>query len=448
VLVDALRADHVSFNGYERKTTPFLDALAERGTVFERAYAHAPGTLLSTAILLTGRYFPLLIENDKFEEIPGMPAGRQAWLASIPSLARENLTLSERLERLGYETLMIATNPHHHKTSGFSQGFDRYIYLHNEGSTSLPYADGEAVNQSFVSWLEERSADAPFFAYLHYMDVHSPYDPPPAYRDRFVTRQGRYFYTNGKPDPTNTPNEDDLRYMQALYDAGVLYVDTLLSELYEALVRTGIHENTVFVVTADHGDEFMEHGGLGHGKTLEMEMLRVPLLISFPPLTDARPRVQEIVGLIDLAPTLLARAGYSPDSLLEGRNLIEFMGSGRGGPREPDRLYAYLDERMSAAALVSSEWYFILETAGGKAKLYPNRAQPRGYATEDIASGEPPGQIQSFREEVIAFVRSADAAREHVRAMGDEVAESGELVDQQRMDGKILDQLRALGYLR
>ncbi|MCP4592048.1 MAG: sulfatase-like hydrolase/transferase, partial [bacterium] len=217
IVVDTLRRDHVGVYGYPRPTTPFLDELAAQGVVFENAYSQAPQTFNSTVTLLTSRYFPYLVRNTQFESVPGLDEESQARHAQVPYLAKMNLTLPEVLGEGGYETLGVFTNPHHHATSGFWQGFEKTEYLTPE-SRAVAYARGPKIHQAFFEWLDQRRTDRPYFAYLHFMDVHAPYRPPHKLRKLFVTVPGRDRYRKGKPTGDQIPSAEDLAYMQALYD--------------------------------------------------------------------------------------------------------------------------------------------------------------------------------------------------------------------------------------
>ena len=177
--IDALRRDHLGVYGYPAPTSPFLDSLAESSRVYDNAYSHSSHTLYSTAALFTSTSAPLLIPNDSFVPVPGEPPEMQRLFESMPILAAEDVTLAERLRAAGFETFAIFTNPHHH-VSGFDQGFEESLYLPAQKSPqhSHPYAVGPRVNAAFATWLAERDPSRPFFAYLHYMDVHNPYYRP------------------------------------------------------------------------------------------------------------------------------------------------------------------------------------------------------------------------------------------------------------------------------
>ena len=207
VVVDALRRDHVGAYGYPRPTTPFLDRLAADGVVFEDAYAQAPQTFNSTSTLLTSRYFPYLTETSRFKGVPGFGSETQQRHSQVPRLAEANSTLPEMLQAAGYETAGFFTNPYHHATSGFWQGFDAAEFLPPDSRTA--YTRAPKVHRAFFRWLDDRKASKkPYFAYLHFMDVHNPYQPSRKLRRLFATVKGRDLYVNGKP--AETPTDDDV----------------------------------------------------------------------------------------------------------------------------------------------------------------------------------------------------------------------------------------------
>jgi len=189
ILVDALRRDHLGAYGYPKPTTPFTDFLAIKGVAFSNAYAQAPNTPGSTATLFTSTHFPFRFRGVEHDPIPGMDEERQRLWANTARLARANLTVAEVLQDAGYQTLGLFTNPHHHATSGYWQGFDDALYLPTE--PGYPYGRVETVCREFRNWLANRDSNRPFFAYLHLMNVHNPYTPPTEQLELFPPGEGQ-----------------------------------------------------------------------------------------------------------------------------------------------------------------------------------------------------------------------------------------------------------------
>lgn len=434
VLVDALRRDHVGLYGYPRPTTPFLDELGRGGVVFDDAFAQAPQTLNSTASLFTSRRFPLLLRGVTHAPIPGIdPAQREQW-ARTPRLAAANLTLAEMLRDGGYDTVAVFTNPHHHATSGFGQGFERARLL--EPDPAKGSARFATVLDELCAWRDERRDSArPYFAYLHLMDVHNPYRPPDRYRRLFAPGPGRDLYVNGRPDAGFT--DADLAAMTALYDGEIRFVDDGLRRLVHELDRRGDLERTILVITADHGDELMDHGGLGHGMTVELELLRIPLVISGEPLRHAAGRrIPELVRNLDLAPTLVELAGLPVPAELEGDSLVPLI-AGSQPAASTDRVsYAWIS---SLRSLTTARWHCTRDLAEGSLALYDRREDPQGL--DDVAAEHP--ELDDLCRRV---TRRLEGERlESVRRA--ELLKAVETGAEPPPDGDaVLEQLRALGY--
>jgi len=310
LMVDALRADHLGCYGYDRDTSPFLDEFAARGVVFERAYAQASQTKVSVASLMTGLNPPS--HHVRTATLPGAAGG--AVLSDV--LSGELETLAERLQDAGYTTAGFVTNPHLEPGQGFDQGFEHYVY------TEIEHCSADNLNEQVLDWLEENDHE-PYFLYVHYMDVHMPYYPPPPYNFLYVPEVARM-----KPLELNGPPKGpvDLRRIGRtinLYDGQINYWDDRFQELIAAISGPDGLEETVVVVVADHGDEFYEHGGFGHGYTVYDGVIRVPLVVVGAEGQPGNQRRDDPVRLIDLLPTLCNLAGTPADeTLLEGFDLF------------------------------------------------------------------------------------------------------------------------------
>lgn len=342
VLVDTLRRDHVGAYGYPRPTTPFLDSLAADGVVFDAAWSHAPQTLNSTTTIFTSTLFPEL----RLRFVPGRTEGERD-LPVVSGIAEDNLTFAEVLAEHGYETVAVFTNPHHHEGSSFAQGFARWRFL-PQPSEERPYASAAEVNEVFRELVRDTDPERPLLAYLHYMDVHQPYQPPPELEQQFVTVRGRVRYMNGRPVGDAVPTEDDVRFMRDRYDASIRYVDDCLRDLFAMLAQRRERRPTVLLVLSDHGEEFMEHGGLGHGHSAYPELLRIPMILHgapFPPGT----RVERLVRGIDVAPTLVELAGAELPESFEGRSLVPFIEAASAGEERAPRRFRDDPEGLSFA---------------------------------------------------------------------------------------------------
>jgi arylsulfatase A-like enzyme len=306
VIWDAARADHLSAYGYPLRTTPNLESIASEGVRFDLCIVAAPWTLPSMASLFTGLH----------------PRDHRVDSGNF-SLSEEIPTLAERLRNAGYATAGYTANPWVGDFSGLSRGFDEFQEVWRTPDTSRNDDGAEITNEWIEDWLELTGDGArPFFLFALYLEPHFPYRPPPAYRDRFappdldpaiLSRVQAWHhprevgYVLQAPDHEVSP--DEFRAMRALYDAELFYVDERLGELTDILRRRGVLDNTILVVTSDHGEHFGEHGFMDHKMTVFEAVVRVPLVIRFPPKLPKGERVSALVQNVDLAPSLLAWAG-------------------------------------------------------------------------------------------------------------------------------------------
>lgn len=322
VLVDTLRFDHTTPYGYERPTTPSLQRLlAGPGLVAEEAYSQAPWTLPSVTSLVTGRY-PGEMLGDNFAAY-GVPAGVK--------------TLAERLAAAGYRTGGFYANGTLHDGNGFDRGFETFFSPPVEVQP-----DAAEMNGRVLTWLgAHRRGPAPFFLYVHYIDPHDPYLNPDLVDDRspfFPEYQGKVLggwihgIYNGRIELEDP--ENDIAHIQALYDSEIRYLDRFLGQLLEA-IPADVLEDTLIVLTADHGEELFDHGGWKHGFTLYEEQVHVPLIFRWDGRIPAGRRLPGTVRLLDLAPTLAAAAGAEPDPAWQGIDLLPALTGKAALPRLP-----------------------------------------------------------------------------------------------------------------
>ncbi len=335
VLVDALRADHLGCYGYALPTSPFIDQLAARGILFERARSTASQTVPSVLSLWTSAY-PSRHGNQYFAQRNSFRLDESR---SRPRVPDDLALIAEDFARLGYATGAVVANPWLHPDFGFARGFERYVYLPAGVAKGIPPPLGRQVNDAALGLLEEWKARR-FLLYVHYMDVHNPYRPPEPYRSQFVgALEGTYSYVNGWL-PLLKPA--DVAFTRAHYDGGIRALDDFVRELVGRLDALGLTRNTLVVFVADHGDEFQDHGGMGHGWTLYEEMVHTPLLLVHPGLGPAR-RIGTMVSLVDLLPTLLELTGAPVPPGLDGVSLAPLILGSQPSPR-PRALFSELGD--------------------------------------------------------------------------------------------------------
>lgn len=304
IVIDTLRQDHLPFYGYERDTAPFLTALAGRSAVFQNAYSTSSWTAPCTASLFTSLYpvqHGVLSGRMAVREL--QKGGVAIKLNRIPHRAE---TIAEAMKRAGYSTWAVTENSNLSAALGFEQGFDHFFPLN-------PVQVADAISDRLLALRPQLLSQQPYFLYLHYMDVHAPYNEnPPLF------------------DPTL---EGDARRVSA-YDSEIRYLDSHIESTSAAL---GWSANTVVVVTSDHGEELRDHGGWGHARTLFAEVLNVPLVVHDP---GQKPRrIHERVSHVDVLPTLREIVGLSAAPGDSGLSLLPLIrGASRALP--PRSLFA------------------------------------------------------------------------------------------------------------
>ena len=315
-LIDTLRADHLGCYGYERGTSPVMDAFAGEATVYERAFTPSTWTRPSVATMLTGLHASVhgaMHESEVLDE----------WAVLLPEILRE----------AGYGTICISTNDQVGPQAGFEQGYDRFLL------TEPPIASW--VNKVARNLLETWEPEQPVFMYLHTMEPHEPYNPRPEHFRLFDRGfKGRFdgSVAHMKEVPPVRPglSEEDYGRLVDLYDAEIFEADQGFALFLDTLRRAGRFENSVIILVSDHGESFGEHDTWGHGWTLNRQEMQVPLVIRFPGGRSAGVRVNGGVSLIDVMPTVLAEVGLRPKLPYElvGRDLsAAAQGGGEGNRR-------------------------------------------------------------------------------------------------------------------
>lgn len=286
ISLDTLRADHLGTYGYARDTSPFIDReLAGRGTVFERCYSAATTTAPSHMSMFTGL----------------APTAHGVYGGSyFRGLANGIPTLAEALRQQGFETAAVTENGAMGAYRGFNRGFASY---YEDKRRDLSFAEGhiERTLERSLSWLDQND-DKRFFLFIHTYQVHYPYTPPLAFQSFFEgdgldSKEARLLPPEWNP---------------VLYDREIRYTDSRLERFFAEAAARGLLSNTIVVLLSDHGEEFAEHGALGHGPGVPDEVLHVPLVIRGPGVASGR-RVEEPVSLVDLTASLLDLAGVARD---------------------------------------------------------------------------------------------------------------------------------------
>jgi len=403
ISLDTLRADRVGAYGAYRPTTPAIDGLARESVVFTDAWAVWPETSGSHMSLFTSR-FPSEHGVTSFITAPS------------PSLE----LLAERLRRSGYLTRAFTEDGGVWAHAGFARGFSAYgerrspdfVY---RGEAAATFADA-------ARWMEAHAART-FFLFIHTYQVHAPYAPPRDYRTLFLDTLGR--------EPA------DGAVQALLYDQEVRYTDDQVGAFLGVLTRLGLAERSIVVITSDHGEEFREHGGTGHGRTLHREVLQVPLLVWAPGLL-APARVAPPASLLDVVPTVLDLLGLPPDPAHRGTSLVAAAREAAGGARA-DGAGAPSEARMHRPIFgevdrVEREPIRMVSVRrdGRTAILDLATAAVRCYGPDDRREARPGGDCHDLTE-LISLHRQAAAP------VGSQSAGA--------LDPQLVEKMRALGYL-
>ena len=432
IVVDTLRADHLSCYGYTAIHTPHIDRLAGDGIRYANTFSQASWTRPSIATILSGLY----------------PSSHGA-IHKADILPDRVDTLAENLQRFGYRTVGFADNANISQAFNFQQGFDEYHYLApsffflaDEPAAQLAlysglrlirerflshwvdvhhyYQPAEVVTGEVTSWLAAGAERQPFFLFVHYMDAHDPYMVHPF--------NGEGYARVANPNPPAAVAE---RYRQ-LYDGEIEYLDEHLGALLDVLRTRNLYDRSVVMLTADHGEEFQEHGGWWHGTTLYDEQIHVPLLVKPPGTSVAGRVIQELATSLDIAPTVLAAAQAPIPAAFQGHVLPLDDG------QPPVRESVFSEEDLEGnvlQAVRTKEWKLM--TA--------NSDNPRGLPPEALFDVvRDPGEMSNVRttQPAAAETLRAELGRSSIEARAHAGAS-----EQGGNDAATQERLRALGYV-
>jgi arylsulfatase A-like enzyme len=450
ISIDTLRADHLGVYGYPRPTSPVIDGLGREGVVFEDASSTAPWTLPAHASMLTGLY----------PNRHGLNGTRRKLHKDLPTLATE-------LAQRGYATAAAVNSIRVGRLYGLARGFQEYLYVEEVADRMSP---STWITEQALEWMRE-FRNQRLFLFLHYFDVHSDYTSLPEYEQPFVApydgqadgsstqlflfafdpklleacranpeRESCRTWARARIDASVARvefDDADRRHLIDLYDAGVRQMDAELGRLLESLRSDGLLDECLLILTSDHGEEFLEHGGVSHSHTQYQELLRVPLILRGPGI-PAGTRVAAPVTLVDVVPTVLAALGEEAPIWLDGLDLSPLWRVATGSKPSNDDirfreryLFAEADSRIDSANTLQS-------IRRGRYKLHYDR---RTGAGELYDLDEDPGEQTDIAEREPAI---ADALRTALLARAGS-APTGETIELSDDD---YDRLRALGYLQ
>lgn len=397
IVLDTVRADHLSSYGYPRPTTPFLDHLAAEGVLFDEAYSTSSWTLPAHGSLLTGL-------------LPHEHGG------TTERLGADSLMISEVLTAHGYKSAAFSANlDWFTRRSGFARGFATFAdFFQSSGDMAGRTLFGRMfdefvaeradirplrsrvlaadINRSALGWLDAHPSPAPFFLVLNYFDAHGPYEPPQPFRRQFST----------VPNPGGLLRDQTLRQRPRLtpaqvqsevdaYDGAIAYLDAQVRTLVAELERRGLLDKTIVIVASDHGESFGEHGLFTHRTALYRELIRVPLILRWPGHVPAGTRVQAPVSLADVPATLVDLLRISPATEMPGLSFVPTWGSPAAAIDRPNPVQELarmpFDEfnwvpayHGAMQSVVTPTWHYIAHEALGP-ELYDIARDPQELAS-------------------------------------------------------------------
>ncbi|MBA7465098.1 2,3-bisphosphoglycerate-independent phosphoglycerate mutase [subsurface metagenome] len=420
ISIDALRADHLSCYGYHRNTSPNIDRLASQGILFKNGFSQATWTLASHTSIFLSQY---------------------VWRHNVNSshtkkrLPDPCTTLAEILKNENYATAAFTGGGIMSSKYGFNQGFE--IYDDGPPGRRRHYEISSHIDK-LLSWLES-VRNRKFFLFIHTYDVHSPYNPPSPYFDLYTNG-----YSKGKALKTSegiiatfetdaskfTPEEID--YITAVYDGGINYVDDQLGKIFEKLDQLGIDDNTIIIVTADHGEAFKEHGKLAHCHKPYIEEIHVPLIMRGPGIPKNR-IYENFVQHIDIVPTILEILNIPQRKEMQGKSLLPLMNNCE---IEKDfKTYSFGQDRNKpqqsfSMSIRTKEWTYIMNQ-NGPDELYDRINDPK---EQNNIIEKRPLIAQKLKKELEDFIILTSEGKPRV----------AEKVD---IDEELKEQLKSLGYL-
>lgn len=444
ISLDTLRADHLGCYGYSRPTSPNSDALSRDSVLFEHTYAASNWTLPAHVSLMTSLSGPshgVYFGNERIDS--------------------SNIMLAEVLRQKNFFCTAVTGAGYVSSFFGFSRGFETY----REGEGFISHQNSaELVAGVAAEWLQN-NRDKDFFLFLHTYQTHNPYACPPPYstmflgKDRLWERLDLLRHLGGRSASYRELPAEERENIVGLYDGEILYTDeSLIKGLIEKLKELDLYDQSMIILTSDHGEEFYEHGAWMHGPGLYDESIRVPLIIKFPDSRFRGKRIATLVRQVDIMPTVLDVMGIPAGELnLEGRSLLPVVQGKEKGDRTflADAVYdtSFGNSRRGE----EPDMIFPDKVAFGikKNKLIFNRElepdvyrffsppPPRGQAAELFDLETDPGEKRNLASQ------KADSVRDQVRIIQEVYKNvAKKRAKRIQVDEKLEEQLRALGYIR
>ena len=454
-VMDSLRSDYLSCYGYAKAISPNIDRLAQEGVLFTNAFAQSTWTRSSGASLLSSTY----------PSVHGVFTARDYFSDSIPRLP-------ELLLKSGFNTIAVSAIGNISTDFGFGRGFERFVELYKDqallqkranlnirkggrklswiaASDYVPISTSEDINQFLFPLLRDRG-DANMFLLVWSMDTHGPY----FHRDPQLARSSVPSDAVWAPrEFLEMHSENELRRLKALYEDMIYYNDYHLGILIEKLKEWDLFEQTLLILTSDHGESFSEHGVNSHGTAPYDELIRIPLIIKFPH-SQCTGKVDGLVQHIDLAPTILEMAGSSGEGMLiQGNSLLPLL---RGKEKTNDFVFVEFqrNERLPRYTAIRTLDYKYMEVKPGKFAIQGSVLQTLSPLVRSVIkqrylfsvkeAGEKVNLIRKRKEMAKYFQKQVDRIAKNNAELSKGLKKVGK--GEIGVDKQVARQLEALGY--
>jgi len=423
-IIDTLPAEHSSAYGYERSTTPNLKRFSEDGILFKHAVAPSPWTLPSIASIFTGNYPSRHLAGWHLE--PYTKEDRQ-----LAVMRQEMVTLAEMFQNHGYQTVGFFNNPFTHPGYGLKKGFDMYDHV---GGDNLNIRGAKQTTDDAIRWIDLHG-EKPFFMVVHYFDPHLAYNPPIDFALPYIA-----FYEGELKNPFNPElsevrsgelklSEEDKEFIVGLYDGEVAAVDSQMGRLMGYLRAKKLYDNSLIIVTADHGEEFWQHGGFEHGHSLHREVVEVPLVMKYPGVDYAGKEVSEYISLVDIFPTVAEFMKWPLPFSIDGVSL--YPRAGRLTVLPHSLVSENIHYGPQKQAFYADGFKLIVTRLTGETRVYDLSKDP--YEKNDVF-----GKVEVPESVKFQIEHIAKNLQEHLEKGTPEAA---------MIDEETLEKLKSLGYL-
>jgi arylsulfatase A-like enzyme len=412
IIIDTVRADHLGCYGYGRETSPNIDAFSKECIVFRNAITTAPWTTPAIASMFTGQFPRVLGYKDEAVVVDD-----------------KALCLAEIFRNNGYATAGVVSHVYVSATLGFGQGFDSFDEenVQGHGHVSSP-----SVTDKGIAFVDAHKGQK-FFLFLHYFDphcdyiLHEPYNFYPDYRGQLHSGQPiedlRTIAQNMTPE--------DRRYLIALYDSEIRFTDEHIGRLLQHLKDIGIYDDVLIVLTADHGEAFLERGDswIGHTKNVYQELIHVPFMMRIPGSNGGRV-VDDWVSLLDFMPTVVAAAGLEvPEGYVnDAHDLL-------AGDSESRRDFVFSETGRwgDQMALIQGDWKILNDRSSNHLYLFDLASDPGEL--HDV-SAQDHDTLMRLRNELLETDWNLDMKRSKFRIMAP------------KLSPQDIEKLKSLGYIR